>query len=242
MCTAILHRALTEDLLHATRVTLALAMLAGAAALDLRWRRIPNAYWFPFLAAAAALLAVEAGTRGPSVLALAVAAALMLLAYGAWRLRLFGGADAKAIMVLAALAPDLSGDRLPTPFALDAVMNGALAAAAFPLAILAWNAARGDLRFPAALLGHRMPIARARDAHVWPMQRVGDDGRIHWRYGRLLGLDTDPVYDRLLAAGHSRVWVTAKLPFAAFVALGAALAVAVGNLPLRAAELAVGAP
>jgi Flp pilus assembly protein protease CpaA len=215
-------------------------MLAGAAVLDVRTRRIPNAYWFPFLAASAALLAVEAGLRGlPALgLPLAFAAAVAALAYLAWRLRLFGGADAKALMVLAALVPDLPA--APSlPFALDTLMNGSLAALAFPLGLLAWNALRGDLRLPAALLGHRMPIARARAAHVWPMQWLDGD-RLRWRYGRLIGLDTDAVYDRLAAAGHDRVWVTAKLPFAALLALGAAAAAVVGNVPLRVAQALAG--
>lgn len=219
-------------------------MLAGAAILDVRTRRIPNAYWFPFLAASAALLAVEAGLRGLAAMALPLALAAFVagLAYLAWRLRLFGGADAKALMVLAALVPDLPAAAPAIPFALDTLMNGSLAALAFPLVLLAWNAARGDLRVPAALLGHRMPIAHARTAHVWPMQWVDDANRLHWRYGRLIGLDTDEVYGRLAAAGHDKVWVTAKLPFAALLALGALAAALVGNVPLRVAQALAGTP
>lgn len=235
---------MTEALLHTTRIALALAMLSGAAVLDVRTRRIPNPYWFPFVAASAALLAVEAGLRGLTAMALpfAFAAGVVGLAYLAWRLRLFGGADAKAIMVLAALVPDLPAAAPAIPFALDTLMNGSLAALAFPLVLLLWNAARGDVRFPAALLGHSMPIARARGAHVWPMQWVDGEARLRWRYGRLIGLETDPVYDRLLAAGHTKVWVTAKLPFAALLGLGAIAAAVVGNVPLRLAQALAGAP
>ena len=231
---------MTPDLLQTARLAMAILMLAGAAVLDMRSRRVPNAYWFPFVAVAAALLAIDAGLHGAAALGLMTLAAGLAVgafAYLAFRLGLFGGADAKALMVLAGLVPTLPPDAaLPLPFALDTLMNGTAASLAFPVLLLAWNLAHGNLRLPAALLGVRMPIAQARAAHVWPMQRVAEDGRIVWRYWTRIRMDADEEYGRLAAAGLAEVWVTWKIPMVAFLAVGAVVAAVWGNILLRLAE------
>src|SRR5688572_16148666 len=91
-----LHIIRAVDLLQATRITLALLMLGGAAILDLRTRRVPNGYWFPFVALAASLVAVDVGLHGAAqaTIPLLVAVGLSALLYAAWWSRLFGGADA----------------------------------------------------------------------------------------------------------------------------------------------------
>jgi Flp pilus assembly protein protease CpaA len=223
------------DLLEATRLALALLMMAGGALLDLKSRRVPNAYWLPFAMAAAALLAIDAGLHGLDALTWPMAVALLVaaFAYVAWRFRLYGGADAKALMVLAFLVPGLPADRFTTVFAVDTVMDGTLLAVAYPFALLAWNALRGHLRLPAALLGTPMDLEAARKAHVWPMQDI-TDSKVRWHYWTRVGTDAQAAFDRLAAAGIQRPWVTAKIPLLALLALGAAAAAVWGNLPLRA--------
>lgn len=227
------------DLLSASRIAVAVAMLCGAAVLDLRSRRVRNGYWFPFVAAAGALLAIDLGLHGPFEVGPALAAAGLVagLAYAAFWYRLFGGADAKAIMVLAFLVPTLPAHApLPIPFAIDTLMDASLAAALFPFGLLAWNLAHGRWRLPAAFIGYPMPLDQARRAHVWPMQRVLSDGGLAWKYWGFVGMDADAEYERLTQAGISHVWVTAKIPFVAFLAIGAIAATLWGNLLLAVAR------
>ncbi|HEX2065753.1 MAG TPA: prepilin peptidase [Candidatus Thermoplasmatota archaeon] len=202
------------------RLLLALAMLLGASALDLRSRRVANPYWMPFLAFAAVLAAADLAAG--RWLGLAVAAALCGLFYLFWRLRLFGGADAKGLMVLALLLPAGPG---PVPAVLGSLMLASLfAGLAVPVLLLAWNLLHGRLALPAALLGLPLPMARARRSHVWPMQEPvpGAPGALRWRYFRHVGSDPQERLDALAAAGVTRPWVTPQVPFMVPLALGVA--------------------
>jgi preflagellin peptidase FlaK len=214
------------------RQLLAVAMLLGASVLDLRTRRVANLYWMPFLAFAAVLDAVEVATIH-DWLGLAVAGILCGMFYLFWRFRLFGGADAKGLMVLALLLPAASGP-VPVPPVLGGLMLGSLlAGVGVPVALLAWNLLHGRLVLPAALIGVPMNLEAARRAHVWPMQEPvpGEPGRLRWRYLRHVGSDAQARLDALAAAGVRRPWVTPKVPFmlpltvgvAAWPALAAAL-------------------
>lgn len=236
-----------EDASVAVRHALAFAMLAGAIPSDLRTRRVPNSWWLPFAAMAAVLVVGDVLEAGPDwrpfLLAYGIAIAVAGLMYVFWRFRLFGGADAKALMVLAFLCPWPSPAAwLAISPALDALANGSLLVVAIPLANLALNLLRGRFAFPAALLGRPVPLAAARSAHVWPMQTVGPDGSVRWRYWQKAGLASlDDEYVALERAGLATVWVTAKVPFLVPLAAGLALAWWPGNLPaLLAARLTGG--
>ncbi len=224
-------------------MALATAMLLGASWSDLRTRRVPNLYWFPFAAFAAVLAAGDlAAPLDGALLAYGVAGALAGLFYLFWRLRLFGGADAKGLMVLAFLAPwPLSDDGLLPP-ALDAVVNGSLAVLGVAFLLAAANLARGRLAFPAMFLGFPMALAQARRVHVWPLQDVAPDGRVRWRLWQRVGDGMEPVFERLAAAGVARPWVTPKLPLMVFLLLGLWVSWGFGNLALRAVAAGLPAP
>ncbi len=230
-----------DDASAALRFLLGFAMLAGAVPSDVRVRRVPNQWWLPFVALAAALLVGDLldPDRDWGRLAVAYGGAALVagMMYLLWRLRLFGGADAKALMVLGFLAPWPSPQAGPASVqpALDALANGSLLMLGVPLACLALNLLRGDVAVPAMLLGWRQPAARARAAHVWPLQRVRD-GRVRWAFWQKASLDSlDAEYDALEAAGVRRVWVTAKVPFLVPLAIGLAVAWWWGNLLLAIA-------
>jgi archaeal preflagellin peptidase FlaK len=230
-----------DDATVAVRHLLAFAMLAGAIPSDLRTRRVPNSWWLPFAILAAVLLAADLLDPARDWIRLAIAygtaTAVAGLMYVFWRFRLFGGADAKALMVLAFLCPwpsPESGAAIAP--AVDALANGSLLVLAIPLLALAVNLARGRWTFPAALLGRPMLLEIARAAHVWPMQTAGEDGKVRWRYWQKAGLaDLDAEYDALSRAGLREVWVTAKVPFLVPLAGGLALAWWPGNLLALAA-------
>lgn len=226
-----------DDAAVAVRYLLGLVMLAGAIPSDLRTRRVPNTWWLPFAAAALVLtlgdLLDTARVWFSLALGYGVATALCGGMYLLWRFRLFGGADAKALMVLAFLAPWPSPES-PHAIApaLDALANGSLLMLAMPLATLLGNALRGRFALPAMLLGRPVPLAQARAAHVWPMQAAGPDGAVRWRFWQKAGLDSlDAEYAALERAGLREVWVTAKVPFLVPLALGFAVSWWWGNLP-----------
>jgi Flp pilus assembly protein protease CpaA len=234
-----------DDATAGIRFLLGFAMLAGAVPADLRARRVPNSWWLPFVALAAILTAADFADPGRDWTTLAVrygaAAVVAGLMYVFWRFRLFGGADAKALMVLAFLAPWPSPSVTSIQPALDAVANGSLLMVGLPILTFASNVLRGRVAFPAMLLGRPLPLARARAAHVWPMQRVRPDGTVGWRFWQRAGLDSlDAEYDALARAGLSEVWVTAKVPFLVPLAIGLALSWWWGNLPALLAQALAG--
>lgn len=210
-------------------------MLAGAVVYDLRERRVPNPWWIPFawLAGILALGDLLAPQRDWVLLGLqyGMAAIVAGACYAFWRLRLFGGADAKGLMVLALLAPVSPGGTLGLQPALDALANGALAMLLVPVGFLLANLLRGRLALPAALLGTPMRLERARATHVWPMQVVAGDG-LRWRYWQRLGSDLELEYVALEKAGVQTVWVTPKVPFLVPVAAGWLATWIWGNLML----------
>ncbi|MCA1811273.1 MAG: hypothetical protein LC623_04590 [Halobacteriales archaeon] len=204
------------------RLLLGVAMLLGASLLDLRSRRVANLYWMPFVAFAAVLDVVDLAAG--EWVGVAVGAALCGAFYLFWLVRLFGGADAKGLMVLALLLPPTVGGT-PVPTVLGGLMLGSLlAGVGIPVVLLAWNLLHGRLTLPAALIGVPMDLAAARRAHVWPMQApvAGEPGRLRWRYLRHVGSNPGALLDALEAAGVRRPWVTPKIPFMLPLTVGVA--------------------
>lgn len=217
------------------RLALALAMLAGASWSDLRSRRVRNQYWLPFAAFAAVLALGDLLREDPRDLLppYAVAAALCGLFYAIWRLRLFGGADAKGLMVLSFLMPWPREPTVPLPAALDALANASLVMLAVPALFAATNLAAGRVRLPAMLIGTPMAIDRAERRHVWPLQRARPDGCVGWRYLHAPAEELGPTYQALRSAGLSKVWVTPKVPFMVPLGLGLVISWLWGNLVIR---------
>lgn len=203
------------------RTAIAAAMLLGAAIYDVRERRVPNAYWFPFVAMAAVFLVVDL-TDG-AWWELLGAAVVAVLSYIFWRFGLWGGADAKGVMVLAFLVRDNFGG--PTTVAvLDALVAGMLLVLLWPIGLTIRNAVRGDIALPAMLIGHKEALDVARTHRVWPLETV--DG---WRFKQRIGDDLWDVYRDLEQAGRKKVWVTPQLPLLAFIAAGFLLVSAFGS-------------
>nr|WP_240147603.1 prepilin peptidase [Halorussus sp. JP-T4] len=142
---------------------LVVPVFGWAAWRDVKTRRVPNRTWYPLAALAVVLLVWDgwqalAGTPFETR-AFAVRAAVSLgfvapLVVAFWWFRAFGGADAKAFLVVAALFPtyptyEVLGWALPHQqttvgvFSLTVLTNTVLLGALYPLAVLARNAAAG---------------------------------------------------------------------------------------------------
>ena len=219
--------------MEGARLTVAVLMFLGASLHDLRSRRVPNRYWLPFILAAAIWLLQDALLGEVDGAYLAWAGGGSLTAYLFWRAGMFGGADAKALMVLAWLwpgTPDL--ERGFTPM-LDTLVDATFVMLLVPVAFLLWNLVRGDLHMPAMLLGFTMAVDAAQRRHVWPL-RQWTDGAWRWRYLHRPGGEADPTWQAMREQGITRTWVTPKIPFMISLTLGLVLAAWQGNLVLRA--------
>jgi len=93
------------------RILLAAGMLGGAAFLDMRRREVSDLLWVFFGIAAAAVYALEFAYGGTFDL-LATAVPILIAAavsFGIYKSGLFGGADALALVTLAAILPTFGG-------------------------------------------------------------------------------------------------------------------------------------
>jgi len=155
---------------------------------------------------------------------------------------LHGGADAKAFITIAILAPVyptfLSFPLFETPFllglgfpfALAVLLNSALMLLAVPPALMIFNATRGDLTMPRAAFGYRMPLEKAENAFVWPMERVVDGEVVIKLFPPKDDESVEDAYAALKEAGRDDIWVTPQIPFLIPLTIGFVVTFVVGNL------------
>jgi peptidase A24-like protein len=189
------------------------------------------------------LLGWRYGLGGSGVPAAAVAVYVsVLIARGLFEAGLlYGGADAKALMVAAVavpfnpapwLAPHGAAAGILTvyPFAVTVLMNGAVAAVVVPVALLIRNAVHRDWNGLRTFTGYPLAVEELPHRFVWvadPTFRRDDaetsDDDQHER---------ERLRDELRAKGIQAVWVTPQIPFVVLLAAGAILGVALGNVVL----------
>lgn len=195
------------------------------------------------LAATVALLALIPWDA--RLLSLLMVPGFILLAYLFYATRLLhGGGDAKAFVAIAMLHP-----LWPSFMALPLVQPTSRIAVAAPygfvffvlfyasLASVLYFTPRNLLRnsrdpeakapFSTRALGHRMKVADAKNAYVWPMEVVRDGKVVR----RTRPGDDDPKeeFEKLEKAGVKVAWVTPKIPFMVPLAVGYVVAVVLGN-------------
>ncbi len=116
-----------------------------------------------------------------ALLAVPILMGLMVGAYYAGLM--LGGADVKALMTVALLAPTypdivpwdlmVASDLLAVPMPFVIFGNSLLCYLAIPIILVVWNLAhRSSGPLIPMLFGYRMPIEKARKKFVWPMERV----------------------------------------------------------------------
>jgi archaeal preflagellin peptidase FlaK len=158
---------------------------------------------------------------------------------------LYGGADAKALMIAAVILPTFSAVLLPLPssftgvlndlpFAIDLLMNAALLAIVVPLGLAFRNLARHEFRWPSGFTGYMLPVSELPHRFVWLEDPLAHGAR---ERDEVETSDDDlKVRERqaaeLTAKGVTRVWVTPQIPFLVLMAAGAVAAVLAGNLVL----------
>ncbi|MFB6148195.1 MAG: A24 family peptidase C-terminal domain-containing protein [Halobacteriales archaeon] len=163
---------------------LAVPVLAWAAWRDHRTRRVPNRIWGPLVVVALIALGLDIVrvvgepvyiTRSFAIRSAISIGFLIPIAYVFWWLGGFGGADAKALMVLAVLFPiyptyELAGVFVPLSvpplgvFSLSVLTNAVIVGLAYPLTLAGRNLLDGEFGVP-MFIGRRVQWADLLTTH-----------------------------------------------------------------------------
>jgi hypothetical protein len=161
---------------------------------------------------------------------------------------LFGGADAKAVMVAGLLVPFFASPLVAVPasvrpvtevlpFAVNLLLDAALLSVIAPLTLAVLNARRREFHWRDGFTTYTIPVADLPRRWVWvrdpdvPVDRAEED--------EIETSEEDRAWRARIAAelerkGTERVRVGPQLPFIVFLFAGALAAVAFGNLVLDA--------
>ena len=235
--------------------------LTFASFQDLRTREIDDGVWYIAIIAGAVLTAFEVLTTPgyPLVLLVLSIGLTAVLALGIYYAGLYGGADAKALIALAAALPLPPYQNFASPFyPLTVLGNGLILSLLLVPACLLWNlifaiktkgkngalfegirATRAQ-KFVAILTGVRVKPATAGLVHFNLMEKVSADGehvlKLFPEEGPKL-IDPNPRS----GSGSRTVWATPAIPMIVFFLAGFLLSFAAGDIIFRAASLVLGA-
>lgn len=211
-----------------------------------RWPELP--FWLEVAMYAGVLVIVAAlvlsrglGGGGVPFPVLALLATV-LLARGLFEVGvLYGGADAKALMVAGILVPVFTDPLLPLPanarlfldiypYSVNLLMDAALLSLAVPVALALLNLRAHRFRFTTGFTCYPLPTERLSQEFVWLKEPA------------LPSPDPEPETSEqdldlrrrqqaeLTARGVREVLVTPQLPFVVLLAVGAVVALLAGNL------------
>jgi archaeal preflagellin peptidase FlaK len=216
---------------------------------DRHARKVPALELGAFVAAIAAVgYAVVRYGVGPSSVPVDVLAALatVVLARILFELGvLYGGADAKALIVAGLLVPVFATPLIfhpavaagvlgVLPFSVTLLTDAALLSVAVPVAIAIRNVARGEFSFPRGFTGYTLAVEELPQRFVWVRDpAAGEDTLVEDAETSAEDIRRrTEVAAELRRKGVTRVWVTPQLPFLVLMASGAVAALLAGNLLL----------
>ena len=209
----------TAILLDNIRLIVGIIILSYASYTDITTRKASNLLWVIMALVGAVLLVAQYFTLGfENIYYLVLIPIFIGLWYLLFQLRLiFGGADAKALMALAILAPicpeilnfPLWVYYLPFSFVIFA--NAVLLFLLIPLSLFIYNVAKRNVEFPFCFLGYKMDVEKAKNSFVWPLEKIKDGKRKFSYMPTSFDIETElKVFEM---KGIDRIWVTPKIPF-----------------------------
>ncbi len=233
------------------RFLLCLLFLLIASIYDIRTREVPNWIWAVFAPIGLALTLASlmlGGWSYPRITMLVISAILTIcLSLALFYIGMFGGADAKALMCLAAAMPiypekfELTAKfLLPMP-PISTFNNAVLAASLLTLVISFRNLIdlikyKGRIfegleeerlakKIAAFITGFRVDAEKIRgEKHYYiPLEefRMGENGKLIRRLKILRSLNAEEREEKLIPKELSgKIWVTMGLPFLVFIMLG----------------------
>lgn len=236
--------------------------LCYASVLDVRERRVPFRTWYPMLAVSIPFTALFYGSLvfvGNSMTAVSYAVLALLFSavfYSFAYFRLFGGADAWALIFICLCLPAFPFPPLlgvpPLGFLpFSVIANAVILNLVTPAAIFLYNLRAGNRApWPYMFLGFPVDGERISEAYGFVMEEIGeDDGIIHRRFlgitealrgmmsgsGRIYTLDLrrrpEEYGDlRALYARAGNVWISYGVPFILPITAGVISALLIGDL------------
>lgn len=233
--------------LDLVRLLVGVGLLTYASVTDLKIRRVRNETWFIGGGIGLLLLVMDYFLNDQlNWVHLGIALAVIAGSYGLWFIHILaGGADAKALMMLAILVPypvqvAFAAHAFPlwtSPFppAVIVLANSVLAFVAAPLFLFLYNTLRGDWHLPAMFLGYRLSLDDAARSKVWVVERVSETGELSQVLfaSRVTPEEHEANLQRLKERGVARVWITPKIPFMVPLLLGFLAMFFLGDLLTR---------
>jgi len=238
-------------ILYLVKCSITLLFLLYACLLDLRERRVPNRLWKYMIPAIIPLVVAEFLTGKHDLYDFLFAclqfALIFGLAYALYYLGAYGGADAKALMVLSLFFPfyptlDFQSISFPLlntgfgVFAFSTLSNSVISAPALVLILFVRNlikegfrGIKGNLFY--YFIGYRADATNLPKFHNL-LEYVDSKGKLV-RLRRGVEPDEEILY-RLEKAYNKgkikRIWVTPGLPFLVFITAGYLISIIAGNL------------
>ncbi len=198
-------------------------------------------------AVAIVLIAVAHWGIGPTAVPVPVVAVLLsvLFARGLFEAGiLYGGADAKALMIAALLVPMFPNPLIPQPpgiapvtaifpFAVNVLMNSAIFFLVVPIVIAARNVRAHEFRGLSSFVGYTIPVEELPRRYVWVRNPMFGEAREEEK-----SIETSEddrlrrvkIAEDLKSQGVGRIWVTPQIPFLVLMALGVVSTLLVGNV------------
>ncbi len=225
------------------KIAIAASFLFYSCILDLKERRIPNRVWKWMLVALIPFTAYEASTKTAHQLIFGAAGATLMvsLAYLFYRIGAYGGADAKALMVIAITFP-FYPELPPFPilnrgfgiFAFSTLSNSVIAAPFIVVVFAIRNLVREGYsalkEHPVGFLfGYRVDVTNFPKFHNL-LQAVRNGEVINLRRGIDPEEQEGNVLEALKKVGCEKVWATPQLPFLIFITAGFLIATFLGDL------------
>lgn len=219
---------------------------------DLKTRSVTNRLWGLMIAVGCLIALYNCFRFGiPFLLGFILSVLFTFcLTYLFFRLRLFGGADAKcliAISVLIPVQPDFAfvySQLLLFPFAITTLLNAAIISLCIPLGLFVYNIltlSREELKgnLGSAFIGYKSRIGALSDKadkHTRLVHLYGEEESDLKRVFVFGGVEIDAEVVEELKKYHAqgkigdKVWVTPELPFILFITAGFFTALLFGNL------------
>ena len=229
-------------MLDLVKFLVVLGFLIYACKLDLESRIVPNRVWKYMLLASLPITAYQLATSNYLMIQYTVAGFFVLmvitLSYVLYLIGAYGGADAKAIMCLAAIFPfypTFNGFPLLNQgfsFAFSTLANSVIAAPFLLIFMFlrnltreGWRELKGNVLY--YFTGYRAEVKNLPKFHNL-LEFVDENGEFR-RVRRAVEPDEE-VIERLRNSGVEKVWVTPALPFLMFITAGYVVAFIFGDL------------
>jgi preflagellin peptidase FlaK len=227
-------------ILNVIRLITGTLLLTYASYTDIKTRRAANILWVIMAVIGAILVLIQYLDGGfPNIWYLVFIPIMIALMYLFFQMRLlFGGADAKALMALAILVPiqPILGEQLPIwysfmPGSWIIFANATILFLLIPVSLLIYNIGKRNLKFPHSLLGYVIPVEKAKQKFVWPLEKIKDGKRKLMYMPKKFDVDEELAeFEKL---GITELWVTPKIPFMIPLLIGFLVSFLLGDILLQ---------